>query len=129
MQDTSSDRIFEIANDTVAQFPHDFASSAAEVVLLVEEIATPELLRDMGISDPLELSGLYEGIPVTHKSVFDQPVGPDTVTLFRRAILDELASRPDETLETLVAHVTVHEFAHHFGWSDEDIAAIDEWWT
>ena len=26
------------------------------------------------------------------------------------------------------AHVTVHEFAHHFGWSDEDIARIDRWW-
>ena len=28
----------------------------------------------------------------------------------------------------LVAHVVVHEFAHHFGWSDDDIAAIDKWW-
>jgi predicted Zn-dependent protease with MMP-like domain len=32
------------------------------------------------------------------------------------------------TLETLVAHVTIHEFAHHFGWSDADIATIDRWW-
>jgi predicted Zn-dependent protease with MMP-like domain len=22
----------------------------------------------------------------------------------------------------------VHEIAHHFGWSDDDIAAIDPWW-
>jgi len=28
-----------------------------------------------------------------------------------------------------VAHVLVHELAHHFGWSDADIAAIDPWWT
>ncbi|MEO0863729.1 MAG: metallopeptidase family protein, partial [Pseudomonadota bacterium] len=32
------------------------------------------------------------------------------------------------TLKQLVAHVVIHEFAHHFGWSDDDIAAIDEWW-
>jgi predicted Zn-dependent protease with MMP-like domain len=24
--------------------------------------------------------------------------------------------------------VTIHELAHHFGWSDDDIAAIDQWW-
>ena len=28
----------------------------------------------------------------------------------------------------LVSNVVVHEFAHHFGWSDEDIATIDRWW-
>jgi predicted Zn-dependent protease with MMP-like domain len=27
-----------------------------------------------------------------------------------------------------VSHVLVHELAHHFGWSDEDIAHIDPWW-
>jgi predicted Zn-dependent protease with MMP-like domain len=24
--------------------------------------------------------------------------------------------------------VVIHELAHHFGWSDDDIAAIDPWW-
>jgi len=28
----------------------------------------------------------------------------------------------------LIAHVVVHEFAHHFGWDDDDIAQIDRWW-
>jgi predicted Zn-dependent protease with MMP-like domain len=22
----------------------------------------------------------------------------------------------------------IHELAHHFGWNDDDIAAIDPWW-
>ena len=48
--------------------------------------------------------------------------------MVRRAILDEWAARGDVTLGELVAHVVVHEFAHHFGWSDDDIAAIDKWW-
>ena len=34
----------------------------------------------------------------------------------------------DIALGDLVAHVYVHELAHHFGWSDDDIAAIDRWW-
>jgi predicted Zn-dependent protease with MMP-like domain len=50
------------------------------------------------------------------------------ITLFRRPILDEWAARGDVALEELVAHVTVHEFAHHFGWSDADVARVDRWW-
>lgn len=86
------------------------------------------MLAGLGIEDPFELTGLYDGIPLTEKSVMDQPMGPDTVWLFRRAILDEWVDRGNVTLRELVAHVTVHEFAHHFGWSDDDIAAIDPWW-
>ncbi|MYA87518.1 MAG: neutral zinc metallopeptidase, partial [Boseongicola sp. SB0662_bin_57] len=53
---------------------------------------------------------------------------PDAIWLFRRAILEEWIERGDVSLFDLVAHVMVHELAHHFGWSDEDIASIDEWW-
>jgi len=31
------------------------------------------------------------------------------------------------TLGALVAHVLAHEIGHHFGLSDDDIAAIDDW--
>ena len=44
------------------------------------------------------------------------------------AILDEWSARGDVTLGALVTHVYVHELAHHLGWSDDDIAAIDRWW-
>jgi predicted Zn-dependent protease with MMP-like domain len=65
---------------------------------------------------------------LTEKSVMDQPAQPDTIWLFRRPILDEWCDRGDVGLGDLVAHVLIHELAHHFGWSDDDIAAIDPWW-
>ena len=49
---------------------------------------------------------------------------PDMVFLYRRAILDEWASG-DEELGHLVAHVLVHEIGHHFGFSDDDMEAIE----
>ena len=67
-------------------------------------------------------------MPLTERSVSDPSPDPGTVWLFRRPLLDEWADRADVTLEALVAHVVVHELAHHFGWSDDDIAAIDRWW-
>lgn len=122
------DEIEELARETVAQFPDVFRAAAKAVAIRVAEFPDEEMLAGLEMDDPFELTGLYDGIPLTQKSSFDQPEGPDVVWLFRRPILDEWAGRGDVTLADLVAHVTVHEFAHHFGWSDADIAAIDRWW-
>ncbi|GAB5448037.1 metallopeptidase family protein [Gymnodinialimonas sp.] len=105
-----------------------WAGPARDVVIRVEDVAEPEMLADLGMEDPYELTGLYDGIPMTQKSVMDMPERPDTIWLFRRAILDEWVDRGNVTLAELVTHVLVHEFAHHFGWSDDDIAAVDQWW-
>ena len=99
--------------------PPPFAAPAAEVALLVRELADPQILADLGIVNPMHLTGLYEGVPMTRKSLSYPAPWPDTVWLFRQPILAELATRDGITLEELVSHVTIHEFAHHFGWSDE----------
>lgn len=120
--------IEEMARAAIAALPPAFRSAAERVVLLVTDWPPAHVLADMDIDDPHDLTGLYEGIPLTEKSSFDQPIGPDTVWLFRKPILAEWRDRGDVALEDLVAHVVVHEFAHHFGWSDDDIATIDRWW-
>ncbi|ARC37259.1 neutral zinc metallopeptidase [Paracoccus yeei] len=120
--------IEEMAREAIAALPPEFAGPAAQVVLRVEDFAAEDVLDELEIDDPLDLTGLYDGVPMTEKSASEPQHFPDTVWLFRRAILDEWAARGDVSLGALVGHVVVHEFAHHFGWSDDDIAAIDRWW-
>lgn len=108
--------------------PEPFRSAARGVAVQVDEVAPDHILDEMGIDDPFELTGLYDGTPLTQKSLMDSPSQPDVIWLFRAAILDEWSARGDVTLGALVTHVFVHELAHHLGWSDEDIAAIDRWW-
>ncbi len=117
-----------MAQRAIESFPEPFRRSAAEVLLEVVDWPPEEVLAEMEIDDPLELTGLYEGIPLTERSVSDPSPWPDRVWLFREPILAEWRDRGDIELEDLVIHVTVHEFAHHFGWSDDDIATIDRWW-
>ncbi|QEU07944.1 metallopeptidase family protein [Paracoccus yeei] len=120
--------IEEMAREAIAALPPEFAGPAVQVVLRVEDFAAEDVLDELEIDDPLDLTGLYDGVPMTEKSASEPQHFPDTVWLFRRAILDEWAARGDVSLGALVGHVVVHEFAHHFGWSDDDIAAIDRWW-
>lgn len=114
-----------IARAALARISAPFAATLGEVVLLVEELADHETLDAMGIEDPFDLTGLYEGRPLTGRGIEDSGALPDRIRLFRRAILDEWAERGDETLEHLVAHVVVHEVGHHFGLSDADMHALE----
>lgn len=118
-----------MADHALETIPEPFRSEAQRIAIRIEDFAPANILDEMEIEDAFDLTGLYDGIPLTEKSTHDQPLQPDTIWLFRRPILDEWAARGNEALGHLVAHVLVHELAHHFGWSDDDIAAIDEWWT
>ena len=121
----SESEIEAIARATLRGLPEPFAQSLGDVVLIVEDFADEGTLRQMGIEDPFELSGLYEGVPLTERSVEQSGTMPERIFLYRRPIIDEWADG-EETLEHLVAHVLIHEVGHHFGLSDEDIHALED---
>ena len=103
----SADEMEAIARRALRSLPEPFAGHLRDVVLLIEEFADDETLDAMGIEDPFDLTGIYEGIPLTERSVDLSGTLPDKIRLFRRPILDEWAGGED-TLEHLVAHVLVH---------------------
>jgi predicted Zn-dependent protease with MMP-like domain len=121
----STEEIEALARQALASLPDPFAAHVSEIVLTVEEFADEASLEAMQIDDPFDLSGLYEGIPVGEKSVEQSGALPDRVRLFRRPILDEWAEG-GERLERLVRHILIHEIGHHFGFSDEDMHALEE---
>ena len=121
----SAEEIEAIARRTLDTLPEPFARHLTDVVLLVEDFADDRTLSEMGIEDPFDLTGIYEGLPLTEKSVDQSGTLPDRVRLFRRPILDEWADGND-TLEHLVAHVLIHEIGHHFGFSDDDMHALED---
>ena len=120
----TDDEIEAIARAALAALPEPFASRLAGVVLLVQEEADEELLAELGIDHALDLTGVYEGVPIGEKSVGMSGALPDRIRLFRRAILDEWVA-DGEALEHLVRHVVVHEAGHHFGLSDEDMHLLE----
>lgn len=124
----SAAEIEALARDAVLALPEPYRTAGTAIALRVEEFPPDDILDDLEVEDAFDLTGLYDGIPLTQKSVMDQPDRPDVIWLFRRPILDEWVERGNVTLGALVTHVMVHELAHHFGWSDADIAAVDPWW-
>ena len=120
--------IRQLAEAAIATLPEPYRAAAGLIALRIEDVADPEILAALDIDDPLELTGLYDGVPLTEKSVSDQMLQPDQIFLFRLPILTEWIERGDVSLAELVTHVFIHELAHHVGWTDDDIARIDPWW-
>lgn len=115
-----------VARAAFERIPRAFAEHLGDVVIQVQDFAEEELLADMGIESPFELTGVYEGLPLTERSIEHSGTMPDRIRLFRLPILLEWCERGDETFEHLVAHVLVHEIGHHFGLSDEDMHALED---
>ena len=121
----SLDDFATLAEAAFAALPAAVRAAAGEVVFRIDDFAADEVLAELGIEDAFELSGLYQGVDRTRRSVLDPTPRESRVFLYRRPILEEWAELGDVTLGELVAHVLIHEIGHHMGLSDADIEAIE----
>ena len=128
VQPTDLTAFHTMVEAAITALPPPFDQAARNLVISVVDMPPPDLLDQLETADPMTLTGLYEGVPLPQKSVAHQAFGPDLIWLFRLPILAEWRDRGNVDLPDLVSHVLVHELAHHFGWSDDDIARIDRWW-
>lgn len=122
----SLDDFAALAEQAYAALPEAFRRLAGDVVFRVQDFADADVLAELGIEDAFELTGLYQGVALTQRSVLSSGEPASMVFLYRRPILDEWAERGDLTLGELITHVLVHEIGHHFGLSDDDIHAIED---
>ena len=120
----SSGQIHAIARSTLAQLPSLFRENLGEIVLLVEEVADADTTRALGLDHPMQLSGLYQGVPLNRQSVSQSGLLPERITLYSRPILAEWQST-SFSLEQIVSHIVIHEVGHHFGFSDDDMHALE----
>jgi predicted Zn-dependent protease with MMP-like domain len=114
-----------MARAALRGLPEPFRGHVEDVVVRVAEFATPEQLRAVDLDDPWELSGLYEGRPLSEQSIWDPAEMPPIVSLFRQPLLHEWRSTGVE-LDALIAHVVIHEIGHHFGFSDETMERLED---
>lgn len=117
-------QILAIADYMKGQLPDPLRTQTENVTLQVDEFPSEDLGDDLGLETPFDLLGLFEGVGKakywTPRTTQKHP----TLTLFRRAILDQWAES-QEPLGEIIMHIVVNELGHHFGLSDDDIAEIE----
>jgi predicted Zn-dependent protease with MMP-like domain len=120
----SSADIEAMAERGLAAIPASLRRRIDNVAIAVEELADDATLDEMEIESPFDLTGLYRGTPLHLRDSGQAAREPDLIVLYRQAILLEWIET-EEDLERLVRSVLIHEIAHHFGFSDADIEALE----
>jgi predicted Zn-dependent protease with MMP-like domain len=113
-----------MAHETFARLPRAFRDLCEGLIVRVDDFPTDEVLDEMNAQSEFDLLGLFQGVGLPHQSHQDIARLPNMIWLYRRPILDYWAEH-DETLGKIVRHVLIHEIGHHFGLSDDDMAAIE----
>jgi predicted Zn-dependent protease with MMP-like domain len=124
-QPPSLDDLVALAERALAEIPSRLARHIAGTGITVEEMPDDETLDELELESAWDLTGLYRGTPLTERSVADIARQPDLIFLYRQPILLEWIET-GEDLYRLVRNVLLHEVAHHFGFSDADIAALEQ---
>jgi predicted Zn-dependent protease with MMP-like domain len=120
----SLDDIEAMAHGIFERLPERFRELCEGLIIRVDDFPTEDVLDEMDAESEFDLLGLFQGTGLPHQSNDDIARMPNLIWLYRRPILDYWAEH-EEMLGQLVRHVLIHEIGHHFGLSDDDMAAIE----
>ncbi len=110
-------KAFEIlVQHAIQDLPVEFRERLENVVVIVEDEPSGELLDRMEVEEGDTLFGLYEGVPLTERGA-NAPLYPDTIWIFQQPI-EEVCENESEILEEVKITI-VHEVAHFFGIDDD----------
>ena len=106
----------DAVRDALEALPPDLAEYMSNVEVVVEEEPPAGM----------PLLGLYQGVPLTHRSSFYSGALPDKITIFSGP-LERLYGADPTLLRREIRRVVLHEVAHHFGISDERLVELDRY--
>ena len=98
----------------ISALPLFFKERLANVVVLVRARPSGSQVGKFGRG----LLGLYEGVPLLDRGQSYSGAMPDKITLFKENIE---ARKSGVELRGEISHVVMHEIAHHFGITDEEL--------
>src|SRR6476661_6346998 len=118
-----SDDFDRLVADAWARIPARFRRRMKNIALLVEDEPSPTQLARGRVPRGGTLLGLYEGRPLTTRSVFEPFAMPDRITIFQGPH-QRVASSPEHLIR-LVEETVWHEVAHYFGMNELQVHAAE----
>jgi predicted Zn-dependent protease with MMP-like domain len=106
----------DAVEEAIAALPDELSEAMSNVVIVVED--------EPPAGQPL--LGLYEGVPLTHRSSAYGGTPPDKISIYRGPLERHYGSDP-ALLRDQIRRVVLHEIAHHFGISDERLEELDRY--
>jgi len=107
------ERFQELVAEALEEFPERFLKLIDNVAIIVEDIASPQDAARAGVRNPINLLGLYTGVPFTKWGREWTGHMPDMIKIYRLPIL--AVSADDAEVRERVRNVVLHELGHRAG--------------
>lgn len=115
-----SRRRFErLVSRAVRELPPAIREHLNNVAITIEDWPSAADLEAAGLGPGDNLFGLYQGTPLTGRTSDYGLTLPDKITIYQGPI--EAACASDWAIRAEVQTTVVHELAHHFGLSDDEL--------
>ena len=111
----------KVVAEVMDSLPTEFRRRIRNVAVLVEDFPPDQRLSEPAGPRALRL-GLFHGVPMTHKSVFQLPSGPDYIVLYQKNI--EAICHSEAKVREQVRRTVIHEFGHYFGMTEEQLRDV-----
>jgi len=109
----------EIVEVALRDLPEQFATALEEVRVEIRDGPTQRMLRRVRLGSRDLLLGLYEGRPMTERSVEESGRLPDIIYVFQGPI-EEISATREQLIEN-VRSTVLHELGHHYGLDEDDL--------
>jgi len=113
----------ELVSAAYARIPARFRKRMKNIALVVENEPNSQQLARGRVPRGDTLLGLYEGRPLTTRSVFEPFAMPDRITIFQGP--HERMAKSPEHLAKLVNDTVWHEVAHYFGMNELQVRTAE----
>lgn len=118
----SSDEFADLVRQALAEIPDMLRSYLEGVVIDIEALPDARTCAMMECDDPSELLGLYQGTPLTERSVELDAQLPDRIVIFQRNIERMCRSKREVVVE--IRRTVLHEVGHHFGLDEDELEEL-----
>lgn len=113
-------RFQQLVREAVENLPEFFRERLQNVMVIVQDVPDPEIQRELGD----DLLGLYQGVPLTERSVFHEPLEPDLICIYQKNI--ESIADSEEEMRRQVRITVIHEIGHYFGLDEDQLAILED---
>jgi predicted Zn-dependent protease with MMP-like domain len=114
----------EVVVAALKGLPRVLRKKMENIDVVVEDAPSRDLLAEMGLRSPLDLLGLYQGIPLDQRGFYYGNVLPDKITLFQLPI--ESSCQSEEEIKEKIREVVIHEVGHYFGLDDDRLRELED---
>ncbi len=106
----------KVMQEVLDSLPEEFRLRISNVAVLVEDF--PPESSTPSCHPKRLLLGLFHGVPMTKKSVFNLP----DVVLYQKNI--EAVCSTDAEIREQIRRTVIHEFGHYFGMDEEQLKDV-----